>query len=72
MDQCERRLQDVRTARDGDRSEQAAAMAAANARNAELQKTLQQLQASFTFVECNAVKCDQCIAGAAAVGGAGT
>lgn len=44
MDQCERRLQDARTARDGDRAEQAAAMAAANARNAELQKALQQLQ----------------------------
>ena len=46
MDQCERRLQDARTARDGDRAEQAAAMAAANARTAELQKTLQQLQVS--------------------------
>ena len=44
MDQCERRLQDARTARDGDRAEQAAAMAAANARNDELQKALQQLQ----------------------------
>jgi hypothetical protein len=45
MDQCERRLQDARTARDGDRAEQAAAMAAANARNVELQKALLQLQA---------------------------
>ncbi len=44
MDQCERRLQDARTAQDGDRAEQAAAMAAANARNDELQKALQQLQ----------------------------
>ncbi len=44
MDQCERRLQDARTARDGDRAEQAAAMAAANTRNVELQKALQQLQ----------------------------
>ncbi len=50
MDQCERRLQDARTARDGDRAEQAAAMAAANAQIAELQKALQQLQASRKYV----------------------
>ena len=51
MDQCERRLQDARTARDGDRAEQAAAMAAANARNVELQKALQQLQARLNSLQ---------------------
>ena len=52
MDQCERRLQDARTARDGDRAEQAAAMAAANARNVELQKALQQLQVRLNSSQC--------------------
>jgi hypothetical protein len=51
MDQCERRLQDARTARDGDRAEQAAAMAAANERNVELQKALQQLQARLNSLQ---------------------
>jgi len=51
MDQCERRLQDARTARDGDRAEQAAARAAANARNVELQKALQQLQARLNSLQ---------------------
>jgi hypothetical protein len=72
MDQCERRLQDARTARDGDRSEHAAAMAAANARNAELQKTLQQLQASSASkMHCHFAKSNLWVAGAAAAGGAG-
>ena len=65
MDQCERRLQDARTARDGDRAEQAAAMAAANARNVELQKALQQLQARLNSSQAQGLRnFDSCFAGA--------
>ena len=71
MDQCERRLQDARTARDGDRAEQASAMAAANAHTAELQKTLQQLQVSRKYERAwGDVNVDACFSGEAAAGGA--
>jgi hypothetical protein len=71
MDQCERRLQDARTARDGDRAEQASAMAAANAHTAELQKTLQQLQVSRRYERAwNDVNINACFSGKAAAGGA--
>jgi len=51
MDQCERRLQDARTPGMATVLEQAAAMAAANARNVELQKALQQLQARLNSLQ---------------------
>lgn len=55
MDQCERRLQDARAARDGDRAEQTAAMAAANLRILELQKTVQLLQVSLHSVNSSSI-----------------